>query len=155
MVGASLPRSASRRGGMPILRCRAAEFLALRAATSRCERAKRAAERVLRQPLHSDPTRLASGGTSRDGQFPSGYQAQRRVHAAFLPALQFSAFMFRKRMRMANTRANSAEIVSQLRQVEVLMGQGLSRLNAIRRVGVVEQISTAGGSSRVGSAWIG
>jgi hypothetical protein len=56
---------------------------------------------------------------------------------------------------MANERAKPAEIVSQLRQVEVLMGQGLSRLDAIRRVGVVEQINTAGGSSRVGSAWIG
>ena len=31
------------------------------------------------------------------------------------------------------------EIVSQLRQVEVLMGQGMSRLDAIRQIGVVEQ----------------
>ena len=31
------------------------------------------------------------------------------------------------------------EIVSKLRQVEVLMGQGVSRLDAIRQIGVVEQ----------------
>jgi len=31
------------------------------------------------------------------------------------------------------------EIFSKLRQVEVLMGQGLSRLDAIRQIGVVEQ----------------
>ena len=31
------------------------------------------------------------------------------------------------------------EIVSKLRQVEVFMGQGVSRLDAIRQIGVVEQ----------------
>jgi len=31
------------------------------------------------------------------------------------------------------------EIVSKLRQGEVLMGQGVSRLDAIRQIGVVEQ----------------
>ena len=31
------------------------------------------------------------------------------------------------------------EIVSNLRQVEVLMGQGVSRLDAIGQIGVVEQ----------------
>ena len=31
------------------------------------------------------------------------------------------------------------EIVSKLQQVEVLMGQGMSRLDAIRQIGVVEQ----------------
>jgi len=40
---------------------------------------------------------------------------------------------------MANTRAKPEEIASKLRQVAVLMGQGLSRLDAIRRIGVVEQ----------------
>ena len=40
---------------------------------------------------------------------------------------------------MANKRPKPEEIVSKLRQVEVLMGQGLSRLDAIRRIGVVEQ----------------
>ncbi|WP_136686210.1 IS3 family transposase [Falsirhodobacter xinxiangensis] len=40
---------------------------------------------------------------------------------------------------MANKRPKAEEIVSKLRQVEVLMGQGLSRLDAIRRIGVVEQ----------------
>ena len=40
---------------------------------------------------------------------------------------------------MANKRPKAEEIVSKLRQVEVLMGQGLSRLEAIRRIGVVEQ----------------
>ena len=40
---------------------------------------------------------------------------------------------------MAHKRPKAEEIVSKLRQVEVLMGQGLSRLDAIRRIGVVEQ----------------
>ena len=40
---------------------------------------------------------------------------------------------------MANKRPKPEEIVSKLRQVEVLMGQGMSRLNAIRQIGVVEQ----------------
>ena len=40
---------------------------------------------------------------------------------------------------MANKRPKPEEIVSKLRQVEVLMGQGMSRLDAIRLIGVVEQ----------------
>ena len=40
---------------------------------------------------------------------------------------------------MTNKRPKPEEIVSKLRQVEVLMGQGLSRLDAIRQIGVVEQ----------------
>ncbi len=39
---------------------------------------------------------------------------------------------------MANKRPKLEEIVSKLRQVEVLMGQGMSRLDAIRQIGVVE-----------------
>ena len=40
---------------------------------------------------------------------------------------------------MANKGLKPKEIVSKLRQVEVLMGQGMSRLDAIRQIGVVEQ----------------
>ena len=40
---------------------------------------------------------------------------------------------------MANKRPKPEEIVSKLRQVEVLMGQSMSRLDAIRQIGVVEQ----------------
>ncbi len=40
---------------------------------------------------------------------------------------------------MANKRPKPEEIVSKLRQVEILMGQGISRLDAIRQIGVVEQ----------------
>ena len=40
---------------------------------------------------------------------------------------------------MANKRPKPEEIVSKLRQVEVLMGQGMFCLNAIRQIGVVEQ----------------
>jgi putative transposase len=43
---------------------------------------------------------------------------------------------------MANKRPKPEEIVSKLRQVEVLMGQGMSRLDAIRQIGVVEQTSS-------------
>lgn len=40
---------------------------------------------------------------------------------------------------MANRRPKPEEIVSKLRQVEVLMGQGMSSIDAIRQIGVVEQ----------------
>ena len=40
---------------------------------------------------------------------------------------------------MGNKRPKPEEIVLKLRQVEVLMGQGMSRLDAIRQIGVVEQ----------------
>lgn len=40
---------------------------------------------------------------------------------------------------MANKRPKPEEIVSKLRQVEVVIGQGMSRLDAIRQIGVVEQ----------------
>ena len=40
---------------------------------------------------------------------------------------------------MANKRPKREEIVSKLRQAEVLMGQGMSCLDAIRQIGVVEQ----------------
>ena len=40
---------------------------------------------------------------------------------------------------MANKRSKPEEIIRKLRQVEVLMGQGMSRLDAIRQIGVVEQ----------------
>ena len=40
---------------------------------------------------------------------------------------------------MANKRPKPEEIIRKLRQVEVLMGQGMSRLDATRQIGVVEQ----------------
>lgn len=40
---------------------------------------------------------------------------------------------------MANKRPKPEEIVSKLRQVEVLIVQGMSRIDAIRQIGVVEQ----------------
>ena len=40
---------------------------------------------------------------------------------------------------MANKRPKLEEIVLKLRQVEVLMGQGMARLDAITQIGVVEQ----------------
>ena len=40
---------------------------------------------------------------------------------------------------MTNKRPKPEEIVLKLRQVEVLIGQGMSRLDAIRQIGVVEQ----------------
>ena len=40
---------------------------------------------------------------------------------------------------MANKRPKPEEIITKLRQVEVLMGQGMSRLDAIRQIGLVEQ----------------
>ena len=40
---------------------------------------------------------------------------------------------------MANKRHKQEEIVTKLRQVEVLVGQGMARIDAIREIGVVEQ----------------
>ena len=40
---------------------------------------------------------------------------------------------------MSNKRPKSEEIVTKLRQAEVLMGQWMSRLDAIRQIGIVEQ----------------
>lgn len=40
---------------------------------------------------------------------------------------------------MADKRPKPEEIVSKLRQVEVVIGHGLSRLDAIKRIGAVEQ----------------
>ncbi len=40
---------------------------------------------------------------------------------------------------MTNKRPKPEEIITKLRQVELLMGQGLARLDAIRQIGVVEQ----------------
>ena len=40
---------------------------------------------------------------------------------------------------MPNTRPKPAEIVTKLHQVEVLQGQGMSRLEAIREIRVTEQ----------------
>ena len=40
---------------------------------------------------------------------------------------------------MANKRPKPEEIVTKLRQVEVLMGQGMSRLDAIGQISVTEQ----------------
>lgn len=40
---------------------------------------------------------------------------------------------------MANKRAKPEEIVRKLRQVEVLVGQGMPRADAIRQIGVTEQ----------------
>jgi len=40
---------------------------------------------------------------------------------------------------MANERPKPEEIVTKLRQVEVLTGQGMPRLDAIRQIGVTEQ----------------
>ena len=40
---------------------------------------------------------------------------------------------------MANKRHKPEEIVAKLRQVEVLVGQGMARIDAIRQVRIVEQ----------------
>ena len=40
---------------------------------------------------------------------------------------------------MSNKRHKPEEIVTKLRQVEVLVGQGMARIDAIREIGVVEQ----------------
>ena len=52
---------------------------------------------------------------------------------------------------MTNKRPKPEEIITKLRQVEVLMGQGMARLDAIRQIGVVEQaLSEETGLSRAG-----
>ena len=44
---------------------------------------------------------------------------------------------------MANKRHKPEEIVTKLRQVEVLVGQGMARIDAIRQISVVEQTHAA------------
>ena len=82
---------------------------------------------------------LRQAAPQETGSFPAAIRRGVVSTRLSCPALQFSAVIFRKRRRMANERAKPAEIVSKLRQVEVLMGQGMSRLDAIRKIGVVEQ----------------
>jgi putative transposase len=48
---------------------------------------------------------------------------------------------------MANKRLRPEEIITKLRQVEVFMGQGMSRLDAIRQMGLLNKPITAGASS--------
>ena len=50
---------------------------------------------------------------------------------------------------MANKRLRPEEIITKLRQVEVFMGQGMSRLDAIRQMGLLNKPITAGASSMV------
>ena len=45
----------------------------------------------------------------------------------------------KRRTHMANKRPKPEEIVTKSRQVEVLTGQGMPRLDAIRQIGVTEQ----------------
>ena len=66
---------------------------------------------------------------------------------------------------MAIKRPKPEEIVVKLRQVEVLMGQGMPRIDAIRQIGVTEQtyyrwkkngaIESAIGPSDNGDGWNG
>jgi len=42
-------------------------------------------------------------------------------------------------LEMANKRHKPEDIVTKLRQVDVLVGQGMRRIDAIREIGVVEQ----------------
>ena len=56
------------------------------------------------------------------------------------PQLNWSTAMFRKRRTENGKQAlKPEEIVSKLRQGEVLMGQGMARLDAVRQIGVVKQ----------------
>jgi putative transposase len=57
-----------------------------------------------------------------------------------LPPLKWSSAMFRKTEETHGQQATKPEeIVTKLRQVEVLTGQGMPRLDAIRQIGVTEQ----------------
>ena len=51
---------------------------------------------------------------------------------------------------MAGKREKPEDIVTKLRQVEVLHGQGLSMADAVRQIGNRSIRSTGGGSSMVG-----
>ncbi len=52
---------------------------------------------------------------------------------------------------MANKRYKRAEIVTKLRQVEAVVGQGMARIDAIREVRITEQTFVVGVSNTV--AW--
>lgn len=51
---------------------------------------------------------------------------------------------------MANKRHKPEEIVTKLRQVEVLVGQGMARVDAIRGFALPSRPTTAGASSMAG-----
>jgi putative transposase len=51
---------------------------------------------------------------------------------------------------MAGKREKPEEIVSKLRQVEVLQGQGATIAEAVRQIGVTQQTFIDGGSSMAG-----
>ncbi len=46
---------------------------------------------------------------------------------------------------MANKRPKPEEVVTKSRQVEVLTGQGMPRLDAIRQIGVTERLPAGAG----------
>ena len=50
---------------------------------------------------------------------------------------------------MANKRHKPEEIVTKLRQVEVLVGQGMARIDAIREVRITEPIGACAGEGRL------
>ena len=50
---------------------------------------------------------------------------------------------------MANKRHKPEENVTKLRQVDVLVGQGMVRIDAIRQVRIVGRLTIAGASSTV------
>lgn len=70
-------------------------------------------------------TLAISGGTVRPLVFP---------HRSGPPLC-----LGKRRKTMANKRPKPEEIVTKLRLVEVLTGQGMPRLDAIRQIGVTEQ----------------
>ncbi len=51
---------------------------------------------------------------------------------------------------MAGKRDKPEEIISKLRQVEVLQGQGMTIADAVRQIGVTQQTFTGGGSFTAG-----
>ena len=54
---------------------------------------------------------------------------------------------------MANKRPKPEEIVTKLRQVEILTGQGMPRLDAIRQIGVTEQMYYLIAGRRSAAVW--
>ena len=48
---------------------------------------------------------------------------------------------------MAKKRPKPEEIISKVLQFEVLLGQGMSRLDAIRQIGIAVQTTAAGANS--------
>jgi putative transposase len=82
------------------------------------------------KPIGNEPESL---------NFSNDFQTLGRIELILPHCIGPPLCLGKRRKHMANKRPKPEEIVTKLRQVEVLTGQGMPRLDAIRQIGVTEQ----------------